>query len=138
MIVGAPLQSDNGFILQQCPFCTKYFRVHTGKGANQLALYCPYCGRQWSNWYTAEQVAYLEKVALDYPKPPPEPPDDAGLLKKKKMSLKDHIFVDCGHGDIIQHDGSQKYLHCIICGDIHEQHSPERSLPNKPGKKPKR
>jgi hypothetical protein len=134
MIVSAPLQHHNGFILRQCPFCTKYFKVKVGTGANEPQLYCPYCGKQWSNWHTAEQVKYFQQAASNYPDPPPDPPDDAAQLKKLK---KPHIFLDCGHGDVIHHDGSQNHFHCIICGDAQEQHASAYGSGNKSKKKPK-
>ena len=57
IIVTAPLQTDDkGFVLQQCPFCEKYFKLKFGTGSNKPASYCPCCGRQGSSWHTGRQL----------------------------------------------------------------------------------
>jgi len=62
--VSFPTDAD-GFISQECPSCVHRFKVLFGEGSEKPIAYCPYCGHQGHQcWYTAEQVDYIQAVAV--------------------------------------------------------------------------
>ncbi len=67
-----PLDGD-GFLRRQCAHCNGVFKWHHGPANAQAeeapspaAYFCPLCGEpaEVDRWYTDEQVAYIESVAM--------------------------------------------------------------------------
>ncbi len=67
-----PLDGD-GFLRRQCPNCNAVFKWHHGPANAEAevappsaAYFCPLCGdpAEVDRWYTDEQVAYIEGVAM--------------------------------------------------------------------------
>jgi hypothetical protein len=56
--VSFPSDSD-GFISQQCPSCTRRFKVRVDDESDHSMNFCPYCGGESEDgWLTEEQEAY--------------------------------------------------------------------------------
>ena len=68
--VELPLDSD-GYLRRQCPRCERVFKWHhdepTSDSEKHDGYFCPYCS-EWApsdQWWTDEQVEYIEAVAAD-------------------------------------------------------------------------
>jgi hypothetical protein len=116
-IVTAKLDPDpaDNYTTQLCKKCNTNFKVDftNAQGPKLPIAFCPYCGFQGQFW-TLEQMLYLDRVASQYPAvPPPLNPDPGvGLVNK-------HQFGKCSkqHKDRIKYKGSQTDFFCIICGE---------------------
>jgi|SRR6516162_250117 ribosomal protein S27E len=118
MKVECSLRADaDGFISQHCPHCDKRFKAVFGNGSDKPLSYCPYCGSKGENWWTPEQMQYLDLVARGMP-------DESNA----PMVIKN---FDC-HGEQIKHDGSTNELHCPICGELPSSQTPKQAVPNAP------
>jgi hypothetical protein len=63
--VSFPSDGD-GFFSQQCPSCTKRFKVRVDDESDHSANFCPYCGvRSEDGWLTEEQEAYAMGVVSE-------------------------------------------------------------------------
>jgi len=102
-----PLTADpDGFLTQECPYCSRRFKAAFGKGSRKHLRYCPYCGIEGQNcWYTLKQIRYLEKVARGKP----------GRMPREESSPEAMHKFAC-HGHRIKHDGSASHLRCPACG----------------------
>lgn len=138
MQISIPTDAD-GFLSQECPACSRRFRVRFGEGSVQPIAYCPYCGHQGMNcWWTEEQAEYMaavasgEVVAPELRKMARRFNQQAGGgLFKMKMTVKTSPppsapvepvevlpvaqFACCN--ERIKHDGRESTLHCVICGE---------------------
>lgn len=57
--VSLPLDSD-GFLSQECPECSRRFKVRFEESTGKALAYCPYCGHHGSGcWWTTEQAEYM-------------------------------------------------------------------------------
>ncbi len=51
-----------GFLTQECPTCSKQFKVRFGSGAPGPIAFCPYCGHEGKDcWWTTAQANYLNQ-----------------------------------------------------------------------------
>lgn len=136
------LETDaDGFVSQECPSCSKLFKVKFGESSSRPIGYCPYCGHAGHNcWWTQAQADFIGATAgqelvgpmLDRFARDLNRGNRAGGLLSIKASIE-HApcpvrpsepnepmpikhFECCG--ERIKHaDGCAK-LHCIICGAI--------------------
>ena len=59
-----PTDGD-GYISQQCPTCTRRFKVHVDDQGDSPLQFCPYCHATSDNaWWTEEQQEYFMGVAM--------------------------------------------------------------------------
>ena len=132
---------SDGFVSQECPACSKRFKVVFGEGSNRPIGYCPYCGHAEQNcWWTQEQADYLAATTGQEIAGPllddfvrevnrmSRPGDflqvsakvDRGPRPSRPAetdsSMKSVTFECCG--ERVKHDGSLARLYCIICGKL--------------------
>ena len=138
--VSLPTDSD-GFVSQECPACSRRFKVVFGKGSDRPIGHCPYCGHAEQNcWWTKEQASYLAAVAGQEITGPLLDDFARGVnhMSKPGDFLQINANVDHGArpsppeeadtpmqsvtfdccGERVKHDGSAVALHCIICGRL--------------------
>ncbi len=140
--VSVVLATDtDGFVSQECPACSRRFKVVFAEGSGRLIGYCPYCRHAQQNcWWTQEQADYLAAAAGQEIVGPllddfvrqvnrMSRPGDFLRLKAKvehdhppsppaetDSSMKSVRFECCG--ETVKHDGSRARLYCIICGKL--------------------
>lgn len=140
--VTVSLSTDSdGFVSQECPACSKRFKVVFGKGSDGPIGHCPYCGHAGQScWWTQAQADYLAAMAgqeiarplLDEFARRVNGVSKAGDFLKvsakvehgPRPTVPDELdtamsvvnFQCCG--ERIKHDGSAATLHCIICGAV--------------------
>ena len=129
---------DDGFMSQECPSCTRRFKIKPGEGSDEPVRFCPYCDHTGDGcWWTQEQADYLGAVAgaeflepeLDRLAKSINSSGAGGFLsmsmtvEKPKRPQAPHeategwptvLFPCCG--EEIQHDGDNEDLFCVICG----------------------
>ena len=138
--VTVSLSTDSdGFVSQECPACSKRFKVVFGKGSERPIGHCPYCGHAGQDcWWTQAQAEYLAAMAgqkivgplLDDFARGVNRTGKPGVFLKVSAKVKhgprptapDELDTpmsvanfDCC-GERIKHDASVASLHCIICG----------------------
>ena len=130
---------SDGFVSQECPACSKRFKVVFDEGSDQPIGHCPYCGHTGQNcWWTQEQADYLTAIAGEEIAGPllddfarkinrmSRPGDFLKVNAKVKHEPRPPkpgepdgpmavATFDCC-GERIKHDGSASTLHCVICG----------------------
>ena len=130
---------SDGFISQQCPSCTRRFKVRIDHESNHSVNYCPYCGRQSEEgWLTEEQHAYAMSVVAeqvvdpmleDFTRELEGLNRPGGFLsvtgsfertvsppKPVESDGLMSVFTAPCCDEPVKHDGSAAALHCIICG----------------------
>ena len=109
-----------GYTTQECKDCNRKFKVAFGKGSsNKHVTYCPYCGWGDGQFWTCEQMTYLDCMAMNKIKKPnapcQEPDENLPTLPKNKVTTKCKNTSE-SHSEPIKHNGTlPKY--CIICRD---------------------
>lgn len=60
MNMSISLNSEDGFISQECPDCKGIFKIEQVKGSSNKLSHCPYCQRQGQDdWWTQAQADYI-------------------------------------------------------------------------------
>lgn len=136
--VSFPSDSD-GFISQQCPSCTKRFKVCVDDESDHSVNFCPYCGGQSENgWLTEGQEAYamgvvteqvVDPMLEDFTRELEGLNRPGGLLSvtgsfertippPKPVESDDPmpVFTSVCCNEPVKHDGSTATLHCVVCG----------------------
>ena len=129
--VSLPLD-DDGFLSQECPSCSRRFKVLPGHDTGKVISHCPYCQHAGQEcWWTDPQVEYIEAIMANAvmdemqkefkssgplkwtsgPRHNPEPP-----LELSEPSLR-VAFVLCNEEIKAEHADE---LSCIICGKKRE------------------
>jgi hypothetical protein len=121
MILTVQLTPDNHphenyhYTTQHCNNCDKKFKVAFGQaGTSTFPIrYCPYCAWTGGQFWTLEQMTYLDCMALNniqVPNHTCNEPAENGPSNQRQ--------THCGnnHTEQIKHDGSQQNFFCIICG----------------------
>ncbi len=136
--VSLPTDSD-GFVSQECPACSKRFKVVFGEGSDRPISHCPYCSHVNQDcWWTQAQADYFAAMAgqeiagplLDdfargvnrISKPGDFLKISAKITHGPQATAPEELDTpmsvanfDCC-GERIKHDGSVATLQCIICG----------------------
>jgi hypothetical protein len=118
MIWTVSMKSDKDrYTTQQCKNdgCEREFKVAFNQGSAKPIAFCPYCGKNVSQYWTVEQMKYLDCMALNKLKDPKapcaEPDESGGPSNQQPTSCADK------HDEKIKHDGADpKPSFCIICG----------------------
>lgn len=129
---------SGGFISQECPTCTRRFKIQPSKGSLNPISHCPFCEHAGADcWWTPEQAAYVESIAVNGPLAPhldrlerafdalrggliqvtahvERPPLLSAPPERDDEMPSETQFACCG--ETIRHDQSTKPVHCIICG----------------------
>lgn len=128
----------DGFISQQCPSCTRRFKVRVDDSGNAVS-HCPYCGSGTDDgWLTEEQRAYAMGVVAEQAVDPlmeqfsrslNRMNRPGGLIKVSghyKKSARPSKPVESDEpmpqfnasccGEPVKHDGLATELFCIVCG----------------------
>lgn len=129
---------SDGFVSQECPACSKTFKIRFGSGAKAPLAHCPYCQHDGTGcWWTKAQAEYIrsiathevigpefEKMARDLHRSTRNslfplkmtvtkaPKRAAPLEPNGNMST--HLFPCCG--ETIKFEGPLSDLRCVICG----------------------
>jgi hypothetical protein len=111
-----------GYTTQQCKGCDRMYKVAFGQGShNKPIVYCPYCGWHDGQFWTCDQMKYLDCMAsnkLKSPAPPCdklEPDEDLPSLPANKVTSKCKNTSE-SHTEPIKHDGNAPAPQfCIIC-----------------------
>lgn len=134
--VSLPTDSD-GYLSQQCPECSRRFKVRVEEGSGRTLRFCPYCRHEGEGcWWTEEQVKYMEELLTEQIVSPMLN-DFARKLNRQSTFLKFDVktrqsdapkvpteselpmptvtFPCCEES--IKHDGRDEALYCIICGE---------------------
>jgi hypothetical protein len=126
---------------QQCKNdgCERFFKVGFGKGSSNRPIeYCPYCGWEGGQFWTVDQMTYLDCMARNMIKVPnhtcQEPVENGPNIK---------VTTKCRylHTELIKHDGLTNQFYCIICGErarIEKPKQAKRAKTAKRGKKSKK
>jgi hypothetical protein len=140
--VSFPSDGD-GFVSQQCPSCTKRFKVRVDDESDHSANFCPYCGvRSEDGWLTEEQEAYAMGVVSEQVVDPMledftheleslNRPDgflsvtgnfERTVPPPKPVESNDPmpVFTSPCCDEPVKHDGSAALLHCVVCGKFPE------------------
>jgi len=112
-----PDNDPNHYTTQECKKCNRQFKVTFGQG-NKPVAYCPYCGWHEGQFWTTEQMIYLDCMARNKIKKP------NGICKEPVEDGPNNIRppTQCQgsgkHSEKIKHDGGNPAPQfCIICGN---------------------
>lgn len=128
-----------GFLSQECPVCTRRFKVQFGEGSSRPLSFCPYCRHRGDNcWWTGEQVSYIAGVAQEKAVAPLLDDFARGLKRLNRPGsalrvsvkhrpaprtiapaesdepMQEQLFSCCG--ERVKHDKTDGPLFCVICG----------------------
>ncbi len=136
--VSIPTDGD-GFVSQECPHCSRRFKVRFEQGTGKTLGHCPYCAYAGKDcWWTTEQADYLtevmskrvvepmlDKFARDLRSLNSRPSlikFDAKITNRttpraptESDSPMPTVTFSCCN-ETIKHDGTTNPLHCVICG----------------------
>jgi DNA-directed RNA polymerase subunit RPC12/RpoP len=125
-----PLDSDR-FMSQECPRCTRRFKVKPDELPLTKLAHCPYCEHDGEGcWWTPGQAAVIKAIGARMvaeqlnegmrargskawkPGPLPTVPDAPAEAVDKLPTV--FTFACCGA--VIRHDGESTSLRCVVCG----------------------
>lgn len=130
---------DEGFISQQCPSCSRRFKIRVDDESNQTVNHCPYCGSPSEDgWLTEEQRAYAMGVVTQQAIDPILERFSRGLNRlnrpgslitvsgRYEKTVPPSKPVETGEpmplftppccNEPVKHDGSTLHLFCVVCG----------------------
>jgi DNA-directed RNA polymerase subunit RPC12/RpoP len=129
----------DGYISQQCPTCSRRFKVKTNDQGENSVNFCPYCGSESDNaWLTEEQQAYVMGIAAEKVI---DPMLEEFSRELETMNQPGGFITVSGHfersekpappieseepmsvftapccNESVKHDGSSTRFHCVVCG----------------------
>jgi hypothetical protein len=132
---------SDGFVTQQCPSCTRRFKIRVNDDGTSSPQYCPYCGSgSEKGWLTEEQIAYVlgmgaeqvvDPLLEEFARELEASNDPGGLITRSARYEKSvpppmpvesnvpmHIFTSPCCGAPVKHDETVSPLHCAACGKI--------------------
>lgn len=146
--ISVSLATDSeGFLSQECPHCSRRFKVRFEQGTGKALGHCPYCGHAGKDcWWTTEQAEYLTGVMSQKVVEPMLDKfardlrglnSQSSLIKvtakvtnraaprtptESEAPMPTLTFSCCN--ETIKHDGTTNPLHCVICGCQSPTHAP--------------
>jgi len=130
---------NDGFISQQCPSCSRRFKVKVEEESDNSVNFCPYCGsKSDEGWLTEEQHAYamgvveerfVDPMLDDFSRDLERMNRPGGFITVSGHHEKSEkpprpvesdepmpVFIAPCCNEAVKHDGSVASLHCVVCG----------------------